>query len=127
MLYIRDSLKPEPMSALNNMSKIQVFWTKITLPFQNVKILFSTIYRPPDSKVEYFNPIVDNIESASILGYDMVITGDLNINCMPYKCNDSNNIVKITKLFALTQLIDRPTRVTLESSTLIDGFSYLHA
>ena len=127
MLYIRDSLKPEPMSALNNMSKIQVFWTKITLPFQNVKILFSTIYRPPDSKVEYFNAIVDNIESASILGYDMVITGDLNINCMPYKCNDSNNIVKITKLFALTQLIDRPTRVTLESSTLIDGFSYLHA
>ena len=50
MLYIRDSLKPEPMSALNNMSKIQVFWTKITLPFQNVKILFSTMYRPPDSK-----------------------------------------------------------------------------
>ena len=78
------------------------------------------MYRPPNSRVDYYNHMIDSIEYASSFGCDMYILGDLNIDVKPDKCTSFNEIVKLENMFGLSQLVKINTRVTTTSRSLID-------
>ena len=57
--------------------------------------------------------------TASSFNVDMIIAGDLNVNCL--KSGENGNYIDyICELFDLKQLIKEPTRVTVNTMSLID-------
>lgn len=84
--------------------------------------LITVCYRPPSGSVSNF---LDNLEIIFEFSarnrFSLVCGGDLNINILKndavaYKLN------VLLKVYGLTNVIDIPTRVTTESSSLIDMF-----
>ena len=78
------------------------------------------MYRPPTASVAYFNDMVDTIEKAHNTDKHMVILGDMNYNYVFDETMSENPICLLENMFLLKQLIDAPTRVTENSSSLID-------
>ena len=86
-------------------------------------ILFGTFYRPP-SQTDFMNPFRDVLESASAKNKELVVTGDFNCDFLVKSCSKETKELKETfRNFGLTQLIDKSTRSTEESSTLLDLFA----
>ena len=79
-------------------------------------IIIGFIYRNPKETTEWidkFNSIMDQI---TMLNLETIIFGDFNIDLMKPKLKWHN----IYAMYNLEQLVDRPTRTTETSSTLID-------
>ena len=76
------------------------------------------MYRPPDSKIEYNDRFEEFIDTVMNDEKEFILLGDINKNLLN---NDTEREWGnfITSL-GLTQLISEPTRVTNDSSTLID-------
>lgn len=114
--YIHESLTYRifPDCGLN----VESLWINIKLSKHSIKVC--NIYRPPNSNSQYFDSILDELEKNDIFSNHVVIMGDMNHD---YKCNESllnNPIYLIESLYNFKQLVNRPTRVTPNSSTLLD-------
>ncbi len=79
-------------------------------------IIIGCIYRHPKAPVATFDYIQEIFRVVSLKNKALFILGDFNDNVL---AND-NKIIKIIKNNKLTQIIDKPTRVTPTSSTLLD-------
>ena len=81
------------------------------------------MYRPLSARKEYYEKIIENIELAASNNKeikDIILWGDLNFD---YKLDESlspNPVYWIEVLFELTQPIEKPTRRTLTTSSLLD-------
>ncbi len=84
------------------------------------KILHSSIYIPPATKTDIIkNGLTDLIKKLSETNIPFFITGDTNINTL--KPNTQSNVLNnIMQNFNCFQTINCPTRVTGNTSTLID-------
>lgn len=106
---------------------LELMWLEIQL--KNTKnFLLGVIYRPPDTS-DYlpkdFNKIfTDNLSNVFNESKEVILMGDVNVN---YLDKHSNKEFKsVLNLFGLKQLIKTPTRITEESSTLIDIIATTH-
>ena len=79
-------------------------------------IIIGCLYRHPSASNDTFNHILERLRLICLRNKKIYIVGDLNSNLLD-KSAKLHNIIKITKL---VQLIDKPTRITPTSSTLID-------
>ena len=96
---------------------ISCLWLEI-LPEKGKSFLVGNMYRPPDSKIEYNDKFEDFIDTVLNEEKDFILLGDINKNLLNDEIErEWGNF--ITSL-GLTQLVSEPTRVTNESSTLID-------
>ena len=89
---------------------------------KNKNILFSVIYRPPNSGMTVFEKFCKNLLSANDkTSKNIIITGDLNINVLDY---GSNKKVQhfLSSMFQYNMIpnINKPTRVTRNTGTAID-------
>jgi hypothetical protein len=57
-------------------------------------------------------------------GKETILIGDLNVNYC--KNSDSTEIKRIIKQYGLKQVIEKPTRITKNASTLIDIIATTH-
>ena len=95
---------------------IESIWLEMKLPNSKPTIICS-VYRPPDSKVEDIRTQYDNLEISH--RHDIIMIGDLNVDLT----KGSTNKTKLTtfmKSNKLEQLITKSTRITEQTSTLID-------
>ena len=84
-------------------------------------ILISTWYRPPDTPTAIFDNFEELIAKMDSTGHEIFLLGDFNVDFMPdVNANNTNKLKDIFSTFGLEQLITEPTRVTANSSTLID-------
>ena len=102
---------------------LELICLQIYLPFQKDMLLFC-VYRPPGydlSFVEKFRQIIESVHSTGENTNEILILGDLNCNFLE-KVNTSlfSKMMFLMNLYNFQQLIDTPTRVTHQSSTLID-------
>ena len=86
-----------------------------------VKMAVGVIYKSPLIPYSVFAAIHENLAFVTAKYEHCIILGDMNIdhlkiNSSPFKFFNSY----VTEPFALTQIIDKPTRITKSSSTLID-------
>ena len=86
------------------------------------KILIGVVYRPPNTPVQQFNEylkaILDEIKVSQLPCY---LLGDININLMNYaNHNHTSDYLDIMYSNGFIPVINRPTRVTDHSATLID-------
>ena len=85
--------------------------------------IVTTVYRPPSASSKFFDYFEKLIKAIDNESKEMYILGGLNCDVMKAD-KDSNTpnkkIKSLYELYQLSQLIDKPTRVTMTTSSLID-------
>jgi exonuclease III len=120
LIYSKQNLDIKERCDLVIGDNSEMIWIELIMKKKENNILISCAYRPPNADAEYLSDLTDSIEKASSENKDMILMGDLNIN---YKIDENlynNHIFLLEQLFSMKQLINEPTRVTTNTSTLID-------
>ena len=79
------------------------------------------MHRPPSSNVEYFNDMLDQLGHIYYSNNDEVISvGDLNYDSISVNRSVTNPLHQMETLYDMKQLVEVPTWVTLDTSTLLD-------
>ncbi|MCW4336379.1 MAG: reverse transcriptase domain-containing protein [Candidatus Thiodiazotropha endolucinida] len=97
---------------------IESIWLEIKLK-NNRPFLVCSFYRPPSANAEWYDNFSKQIENSLSISDEVYIMGDINIDFRAGYLSKPKwkHIVEINDL---QQVIDKPTRVTAHSSTLID-------
>ena len=119
-VYVRENLNVTRRIDLE-CNEIESVWLEL---HQNKtkSFLIGYIYRPPSSLVSWYDIFEKNLECASKINAHLMILGDFNINLFKDACNkNASTLSELCTSYGLTQIIERPTRVTnTSSSTLLD-------
>ena len=67
--------------------------------------LVTTIYRPPDKPVAYFDQIESLISTSELEGKESILIGDLNCDFLCESNNNTNNLKRIVFTYGFSQLI----------------------
>ena len=115
ILYYRDSINCSRKTELE-ISNIETLWSEITL--QNSKLfLLCSIYRPPNAPCDWIDLFEAELSVAQTTGFEIILIGDFNINYL--NCSNKKWL-HLVELFDLKQMITTPTRVTQNTSSIID-------
>ena len=115
-IYIKDTLAFNPQTDLDN-EHLEALWIDILMN-KSKPILVGCVYRPPKQSnfLQHFQETLSEVPTER----ETIILGDFNICEMHKQSKMFKCYTNIMKMFALTQLIREPTRVTNRSSTLLD-------
>jgi len=116
-IYLKNNINWERRYELES-DNIENIWVEIFLPNAH-SFLICCFYRPPNSSkylsetfIETFNKILQNVSK------EVILLGDCNAN---YADKTNNKDFKsMLQLNGFEQLIDKPTRITDGSSSIID-------
>ena len=113
---VRQNLKFE------NSETTDSLFVEVTVP-KGKNIIIGVVYRAPDNNlttfVKDFNEVLDKITKENKLCYLM---GDFNVNIMNYQTNNlTGEFLDSMYSNLLCPLINRPTRITSHTATLIDN------
>ena len=116
MCYVKDSLSFKQISDIHD-DEVESIFVEINLP--NTKpVAVGTVYRPPDSTVDYVDKIDVLFQKCNSVYDDVYILGDFNLD-INKDCN-SKKVSHLAKNSQLCQLITDYTRITEKSRTTID-------
>ena len=108
-LYIKNTLNRKLRSDLSK-SNVEAVFVEVTV--NDTSFIVSAAYRQPSADTEYFNNLVDCIESI-IDKHELVLLGDLNFSEYDWNEPLANSRIKyIEQVCNMRQLITKPTRVT---------------
>ena len=83
--------------------------------------LFTTWYRPPKLSVDCFDKFEIFLKQVDSIYKEIYILGDLNVNLLANSPETHNSrLSDLLDNYQLTQIIDKPTRITPSSKSLID-------
>jgi exonuclease III len=84
-------------------------------------ILITSVYRPPSSRIEYFEKIEILFQNLDSEHKELIIVGDFNCDLLKNNLsNHTKRLNEITNLFQMIQVIEHPTRITDSTATLLD-------
>ena len=112
-LYVKSNLS---VTLLNDLlsETVEILWVKIHLNCVNMYLKIAVVYRPPNALENYFNALIDNLNKAVCDKNEFVMLGDMNLT------HDDPKVKLLCNLFNMSQIILKPTRVTLDSAKIID-------
>jgi hypothetical protein len=119
--YIRNNLKAKILKTISEIttSGFHQLWLNV----QNNKLksfIIGVLYRPPDCPLSFIdNDLMPRYTEVLSSGKDVVLAGDLNCDLLSENPS-SEALLSFACCVGATQLIKDPTRVTSNSSTLID-------
>ena len=120
--YINQTFKCETVNELSYIadSGLHQLWLQIQV--MNFRSFFvCTAYRPPGTSLSCFeNDFSETLTSALSFNKPIYILGDLNCNVLDTNDLGHRSLLDFCTCFNLTQLVDKPTRITEHSCTLID-------
>lgn len=106
---------------------IECIWVEIFF-VSSKSILICIAYKPPESSTYLDNNFATKFNEMLEVGVnenkETIIAGDLNCNYLIK--NDQREIKDALRLNGFKQVIDRPTRITATSKTLIDIIATTH-
>ena len=79
-----------------------------------------SINRPPSSNVAYFNAILDQVDQIYTDHGNVILLGDLNYNYVSNQSLMTSPLYQLETMYGMTQLVCEPTRVTVNTATLLD-------
>ena len=118
-LYTRTELPAKVIKLPNDLVQPEMIFVEVTIGV--IKLAVGVCYRSPLIPYSVFANIHENVAFVTSKYEHCIILGDMNIDHLkidsaPLKFFQSY----VSEPFALTQMIDTPTRITKTSSTLID-------
>ena len=116
LVYVKEGVCASRRSDLEH-ENLECIWLEIK-PNKSKPFLVGNIYRPPNSTIQWNATFEDCIENVLREDKEIYLMGDINRDLL-------NNQIKhvwteYMEPFGLTQLVSEATRVTCDSSTLID-------
>ena len=119
-IYVKDGIKCQKRDDFNS----DIEFLSVELDIKYVKpIIVTTIYRPPESKVEWFKRAEELISRIDIEGNESILVGDMNCDLLKPRDNDTKHIKRIYSIYQFEQMINEATRITSDTKTLIDHVS----
>ena len=114
-LYIRNDLAFNIIDELET-GITESIWINILLP-RSKPIVLGVLYRPPKNNgfIDHLSNSLENLNKDD----EIIILGDMNI-CLLHNSYLSKQYLGVLHLNGLTQLIEKPTRVTSTCSSLLD-------
>ena len=100
--------------------ELEALW--ISVKMRDIKpLLICVLYRPPNSSDNFFDILSTMLNKALDLDGEVLVMGDFNCDLLSGNLDSkTQTLVSIMDGSLLTQLIVSPTRVTMNSRTLID-------
>lgn len=122
-MYIRDSIKYKIRNDIP-INDLELICIEIEPP-KSKPFFVLAWYRPPNSTVDSFNKLESIFSFLDKENKEIIFLGDTNCDFSekaPNQPSDNNakHMSDLYELFSLKQLIEEPTRVTLDTSTIID-------
>lgn len=114
LVFVKDGIKFELLSYAS-LDNVEAVFLKIIGVCQ---LVVGSLYRPPSAPSSYFDAIFDCIEEISVNHEEVILMGDLNIDCSARSARSPVSYMEVA--FELHQIVTSKTRVTDSSSTLID-------
>ena len=83
--------------------------------------LITTVYRPPRSNANYMDELENYLHTLDKQDKELILTGDLNSDLsLPVLQSQSWQLLDILELFQMKQVIADATRITSDTSLLLD-------
>ena len=119
-VYIKKNYKVSSMENVSSVSDnhFQQLWLKVRSRCYK-SFVICTVYRPPSTPLNFTDDLANSLLESLLLGLDFIILGDLNCNLLRDNA-ESLALNDLCSTFILTQLINKPTRVTENGESLID-------
>ena len=114
--YVKQSIDFKERNDIGN--GIESLW--FSVKHKNKLVMFGTIYRPPNSTTDYYDNMFNEIQRAKGICDHLIIMGDFNYDYVNDKTLSKNPIFNIEMLFDMKQLIQEPTRKTVNTKSLLD-------
>ena len=123
MIYVNKSLKTKQVSRMSEV--INDIYKCVTIEVEAERgsnIIISCLYRTPGSNIELFTEKLESLLQKFNHKKSYYLLGDFNINLLNFeKHQGTNNFIDKLGSHGIFPLINRPTRITLESFRLIDN------
>ena len=116
LIYFAEDLNAFDSSELTSNSSLEATWIDLSLHSQ--RLLIGSIYRPPDCS-SFFDEFSVVMESLWRKRSNIILLGDFNVNLLS-SCDPSlkRKFMNLLYKFNLKNVIDVPTRITGDSSSL---------
>ena len=119
-IYCHESLNVRRRIDLE-VDSLELMW--IEVKSGSAKHLIGCCYRPPDEHAQYWNRLESNLVLASEQNLEsMSLIGDFNVDMLVNHTPEYKHLYSLCSTFGLTNFVQTPTRVTAQSSTLLDLF-----
>lgn len=114
--YVRENLASQKVKVdVLNLKGVEDLWVTVQCRKQP-SVIVGCIYRHPHALADSFQYISDIFKIMLLKNKPLFILGDLNNNML----NPNAELSRIIKSLKLSQVIDKPTRITPVSKSLID-------
>ena len=110
---MKDGIKYTKITDLTN-TLVESTWINIK------QLAVGVMYRPPSSDVEYFTNMLDQLDHIYSKYDNVILLGDLNYDCVSGVRIVTNPLCQIETFYNMRQLVKVATRVTVNTSTLLD-------
>ena len=101
-------------------SSLEMVCAEINRPHSK-SFLVCTWYRPPNSDMDLFNECETFFQRCDAENKELILVGDLNCDVSKVSLDPhTRQLIFLCSLYQIDQLIDKPTRVTDTSATMID-------
>ena len=115
--YISTKIRYKRRTDLEN-EALELMWLEIQ-PINCKPYLLGIVYRPPNSSVNFFEALEQNIENVNVYSDKIILTGDMNCNMLTTN-SLSRKTTQLCNVLHLSQIVTQPTRITPNSESLID-------
>ena len=123
VIFVADRLKSQELAQTKIRTEgCENVWAEIKLK-KNESLIVGSVYRHPNNNIKYFEDAFVNIIKSFNRREKFIVLGDFNINygSIASSPNIADYVNHINSLGCL-QLVDKPTRITQTSTTIIDHF-----
>ena len=122
-LYVKNTVNFKPREDFPNKS-LELVCIEVE-PKNSLPFIILGWYRPPNSPVSCFECLEENLRYFDGENKEMILLGDTNCDFSDFSTTDANlsyisHLRELYDLFGMSQVIKEHTRVTVETSTLID-------
>lgn len=119
-IYAKSCLKITVLEDLSSAydDGFQQLWLKVQCRSFKSFLICNT-YRPPQTPTTCFESLSNSLTDALLLDLDIFVLGDLNCNLLG-SSSEATSLTDFTSTFNLHQLIEKPTRITETTKSLID-------
>ena len=115
-IYIRESFNCSVLSpGVDSIVGVEDIWIQVQYK-KFPSFIVGCVYRHPKALIESFTYLSDVFRNILLKRKPIFVMGDFNDDLL----NKGNNLNRIIRNFNFKQVIDKPTRITRNSSTLLD-------
>ena len=117
--YIRDHYKAKVINTPVSDKIPEMLWIEVSTAGK--KLAIGCLYKPPKIPYGIFANLYENLMPIYVKYEHVVLVGDFNVNMQDLNAYNTKMLLdSFIEPFSLVQLINKPTRITDTSSTLID-------